>query len=374
MTAIPIPFTKKHISIGTIILLLLFALGVSIAIYRWINGFSNVSNLSDSRPWGLWISFDLLVGVAISSGAFILAATVHIFHIKKAEPILRPALLTGFLGYLLVILALLVDLGQPQRLWHMIVYRNLHSPLFEVGMCVMAYTLVLFIEFSPPVLEKLDWQGPLRLIKRISIPVVILGVTLSTMHQSSLGSLFLIVPLKMHPLWYTPLLPLIFLVSAVSVGFGMVIFECVLSHRLLGGHLHKDILQLLAKGLFVTLGVLLLIKISELVFAGEVDLILEGSYQSNMFILENIVGIIIPLVILAVPRFRTNVKWIYRAGLLSVIGLILNRLNIGWTSMAGAVYTPHWMEVAVSVGLFSGGILIFGLVMKNLTMEGETIG
>ncbi len=119
------------------------------------------------------------------------------------------------------------------------------------------------------------------------------------------------------------------------------------------------------------MGVLLLIKIGDLVFAGEVGLILEGSYQSNLFILENIVGIIIPLLILSVPRFRRSVQWIYRAGLLSLIGLVLNRLNIGWTSMAGAVYTPHWMEVAVSVGLFSGGILIFGLAMKNLTMEEE---
>jgi len=371
MATVTIPIVKKQVSIGTIILLAFTAVGVFSAFFRWIDGFSQVSNLSDSRPWGIWISFDLLVGVPISAGAFILAATVHIFHIEKYRPILRPALLTGFIGYLLVILALLVDLGQPQRIWHMIVYQNLHSPLFEVGMCVITYTLVLFLEFSPPVLEKLGWTGLKFFLSKISIPVVILGVTLSTMHQSSLGSLFLIVPYKMHPLWYTSLLPLIFLISAISVGFGMVIFECTLSHQIFGGEVREGIFQGLAKGMLVTLSLLFLIKLGDLIIAGELGLIFEGSVQSNLFILENLVGIILPIAILLVPKVRKSIRWIFRAGLLTVLGLILQRLNIGLVSMAGVPYVPTWLELSVTIGLFSAGILAFGLAMKHLPLEEE---
>jgi Ni/Fe-hydrogenase subunit HybB-like protein len=371
MATITFPIIKKQIPVGALILMALAALGAFSAAFRWVDGFSQVSNLSDSRPWGIWISIDLLVGVPISAGAFILAATVHIFHIDKYRPILRPALLTGFLGYLMVIIALLVDLGQPQRIWHMLIYYNIHSPLFEVGMCVMTYTFVLFLEFSPPVLEKLGWTGLLNFLRKISIPVVILGVTLSTMHQSSLGSLFLIVPYKMHPLWYTSLLPLIFLVSAIAVGFGMVIFECTVSHQVFGGQVRKDILQGLARGMLATLILLFLIKLGDLIFAGELGLILDGSVQSNLFLLENMVGIILPIVILLVPKFRMSTSWIFRAGLLSLIGLILYRLNIGLVSMAGVPYIPHWMELAVTIGLFSAGILAFGLAMKHLPLEEE---
>lgn len=371
MATVTIPFVKKQVSIGAVVLMCLTALGVFAALFRWVDGFSQVSSLSDSRPWGIWISFDLLVGVPISAGAFILAATVHVFHIEKYKPILRPALLTGFLGYVMVIIALMVDLGQPQRIWHMLIYWNLHSPLFEVGMCVMTYTMVLFLEFSPPVLEKLGWTGLLKFLQKISIPVVILGVTLSTMHQSSLGSLFLIVPYKMYPLWYTPLLPLIFLVSAIAVGFGMVIFECVVSHQVFGGHIRKDILQGLAKGMLITLILLLGIKLGDLIVAGELGSVFDGSVQGNMFILENLTGIVLPVVILLIPKFSRNPAWIFRAGLLTLLGLILYRLNIGLVSMAGGPYFPHILELAVTVGLFSGGILVFGFAMKNLPLEVE---
>lgn len=371
MASITLPFLKKRVSIGVLVLLALVALGVFSAFFRWFDGFSRISNLSDSRPWGIWISFDLLVGVPISAGAFILAATVHIFHIEKYRVILRPALLTGFLGYMMVIVALLVDLGQPQRIWHMLVYYNVHSPLFEVGLCVMAYTFVLLLEFSPPVFEKLGWGRAIKLMNKISLPVVVLGVTLSTMHQSSLGSLFLIVPFKLHPLWYTALLPLIFLSSAVAAGFSMVIFECVVSHQVLGGRVNKSVIQGLAKGMLVALAILFLIKLGDLIAANELGLIFEGSLQSNLFILENVIGIILPLSILFVPQGRKNPRWVFRAALMALLGLILQRLNIGLVGMAGVPYVPTWMELSVTIGVFSAGILVFGWAMRNLPLEEE---
>lgn len=371
MTTTSIPVIKKQMPVGTVVLAVLFGLGILAALFRWIDGFEQIANISDLRPWGIWISVDLLVGVAISAGAFVLAATVHIFHIEKYRPVLRPALLTGFLGYILVIIALLVDIGQPQRIWHMLIYQNLHSPLFEVGVCVMTYTLVLLIEFSPSVLERFKWHGILRVVEKVAVPAVILGITLSTMHQSSLGSLFLLVPYKMHPLWYTAWLPLVFLVSAIAVGFGMVIFESTLSNWIFNEEPRLDILQGLSRGLLITLTVVFAVKFLDLLLAGELGLIFEGSMQSSMFILENLVGILLPVGILLTAKLRNDLGWIFRASLLSILGLILHRLNIGLIGMAGEPYVPHILELAVTVGLFAGGILLFGLAKKHLPLELE---
>jgi Ni/Fe-hydrogenase subunit HybB-like protein len=361
------------LSIGTVTLLIIAAVGLYSAFVRYTQGFGAMTNMSDSRPWAFWISFDLLVGVAISAGAFVIAGTTHLFHLKKYEPIVRPALLTGFLGYILVSLGLLVDLGQPQRIWHMMIYRNIHSPLFEVGMCVMIYLTVLLLEFIPAILEKfgLAHQAPWKWIKNLSIPLIISGFVLSTMHQSTLGTLYLIVPHKMHPLWYTPILPIIFFTSALAVGFGMVIFETVLSHHIFGWDLHEDILQGLGKGLRVSLVMLLMLKVGDLIYAGEMGLILEGNLQSKSFILENVAGIILPIIILTLPRLRVDPKWIFRAGLLTVIGLVLHRFNLSMVGLAGDAYFPHWMEIAATAGLFALGLLAFGMVALNVPMHSE---
>src|SRR5512137_1095249 len=145
-------------------------------------------------------------------------AVVHLFHLRRFEPIVRPTVLTGFLGYLFVVFALLFDLGQPWRIWHALVFWNPHSVMFEVAWCVMLYTTVLALEFAPVVLERFRLERPRRMLRAVSTPLVIAGVILSTLHQSSLGSLYLIVPEKLHPLWYSPLLPVLFYLSAVGIG------------------------------------------------------------------------------------------------------------------------------------------------------------
>ncbi|HDP98225.1 MAG TPA: Ni/Fe-hydrogenase cytochrome b subunit, partial [bacterium] len=188
----------KIFGTGSIVLIVLIGLGVLVALIRYLFGLGAITNLSDAYPWGIWISFDLLCGVALAAGAFVVAAVVHIFGGKTMKPLLRPAILTGFLGYILVVLALLVDLGQYHRIWHLTIHWNFHSPLFEVGWCVMLYLTVLALEFAPNVLERYNLQAPLRILKRISIVLIIAGIVLSTMHQSSLGTLFLIMPYKLH--------------------------------------------------------------------------------------------------------------------------------------------------------------------------------
>ncbi len=160
--------------------------------------------------WGLWISFDMMSGIGLAAGAFSVAAIVYIFNLKKFYPIVRPSILTGFISYMLAGMTLLVDLSQPQRIWHLIIYWNIHSPLFEIGWCVMLYLTVLALEFSPVVFDALHWKVPLKIIRAIQIPLIIAGVTLSTMHQSTLGTMLTILPDKIHPLFYSPLFPLYF--------------------------------------------------------------------------------------------------------------------------------------------------------------------
>jgi Ni/Fe-hydrogenase subunit HybB-like protein len=213
---------------------LLIALLAAIAYVRYTHGLGAVTHLSDTFPWGLWIGFDLLCGVGLAAGGFAVTATVHILHLKDFKPIVRPTVLTAFLGYILVITALLLDLGRPWNIWHPIIMWNPHSVMFEVGWCVMLYTTVLSLEFAPVVLErfKLDWM--LKLLRPVTPILVIMGVILSTLHQSSLGSLFLILPEKMSPLWYTPILPVLFFVSALAAGIAMTVVESWFSRRVFG--------------------------------------------------------------------------------------------------------------------------------------------
>src|ERR1039458_2421139 len=207
------------------VFLAIMAAGVYCTFLRFFRGLGASTNLSDQFPWGLWVGFDVLCGVMLAAGGFTLTAAVHIFNIKRLHAIVRPTVLTAFLGYVLVSVALMFDLGRPYRIWHPLIMRNPHSVMFEVAYCVMLYTAVLSLEFAPIVLEHFNLKRPLAILEKISIPIVICGVILSMLHQSSLGTLYLIMPNKLHPLWYSPILPGFFFLSAIAVGLAMTIFE-----------------------------------------------------------------------------------------------------------------------------------------------------
>src|ERR1035437_3463897 len=232
---------KRSFPSGLTILILLAILGAGLTALRFIYGLGAVTNLSDGRPWGLWISFDLYCGVALAAGGVTLAAAVYVFNLKKCHVLARPAILTAFLGYTMVILSLLVDIGAPWYIWHPMVFMNIHSPLFEVALAVMIYTLVLALEFSPAVFERLGWHAPLKAIRSIQIPLVVIGIAISTGHQSSLGSMLLLAPESLHPLWYTPILPILFLISAVAVGPAVVILESTISSKVFGHKLDTSV-------------------------------------------------------------------------------------------------------------------------------------
>ncbi len=353
------------------IVLVLFA---GVTVLRFTRGLGAVTNLSDRFPWGLWIGFDVLCGVGLAAGAFTLTAIVHIFNLHRFEPIVRPTVLTGFLGYLLVIVGLMFDLGQPWRIWHALIFWNPHSVMFEVAWCVMLYTTVLALEFSPVVFEGLRLERPRRLLHSVATPLVIIGVILSTLHQSSLGSLYLIVPSKLHPLWYTPLLPFLFLISAIGAGIGMTILESYLSERAFGRHLEMDLLEPLARGMVVALGVYGLLRIIVIVKNGSAVLLLHPGYEASMFLLEMAIGVVIPVGMLLIERVRNHPTGLVIAALFSVLGFVINRLNISVTGMEGAAgvqYVPSWMEVAVSLGLVALGFALFALAVRYLPVFPE---
>jgi len=371
---------RRSFPVGTFVLGILVVLGLVPIIIRYLYGLGAISNLSDGRAWGLWISFDLYCGVALAAGGFTLAGAVYIFNLKKYHPVVRPAVLTAFLGYTLVILALLVDLGQPWYIWHAIIYWNIHSPLFEVAVCVMTYTTVLALELSPAVFEGLNksnlpgirrfnWHVPLRIIRTIQIPLVIAGVVLSTLHQSSLGSMLLMMPETIHALWYTPTLPLLFLISAIAVGPAMVIFESTLSTKAFGHKLGLDVLSGLGRMIPYILGLYLLLKLVDLMVAGEIGLIFTAYPQNLLWWGEIIVGVILPIILFSMPSVRQNPSAVFWTSVLVIIGLILNRFNVSMLALdirPGYVYFPHWMEVAISVGLVADALLVIWLAHRFL--------
>ena len=331
---------------------------------RVMYGLGGSTNLSDRFPWGLWIGFDVMCGVGLAAGGFTLVAGVHIFNLKEYRPVLRPAILTAFLGYVLVVVGLLYDLGRPDRLWHPLVMWNPHSVMFEVAWCVTLYTTVLFLEFLPVVFERLGWHKPMEWIHRISVPLMILGVLLSTLHQSSLGSLFLIVPEKLYGLWYTPILPALFWLSAISVGLAMTIFESWHSSRAFGRALELPLLARLARILAVLMSVYLWIRFLDLGHRHVFGLLTQNRIETWLFALE-ILLMAVPTVLLYQASVRMRPGALYACAVMVVFGFITNRLNVGITGLeagSGVHYFPKWSEVAVTLSIVAVGFAIFRVI------------
>jgi Ni/Fe-hydrogenase subunit HybB-like protein len=353
----------------TLVFFALLALFLGVAVVRFTRGLGATTNLSDRFPWGLWIGFDILCGVGLAAGAFTIMAVVHLFNIRRFEPIVRPTVLTGFLGYLFVVFALLFDLGQPWRIWHALVFWNPHSVMFEVAWCVMLYTTVLALEFVPMVLERFRFERLRRVLHAVNTPLVIAGVLLSTLHQSSLGSLYLIVPEKLHPLWYSPMLPLLFYVSAIGAGIGMIIVESHLSGRAFGRQLEMDLLEPLGRAMVVVLALFGVLRLELLARSGALPLALQPTYEGRMFLLEFGLGVVLPVALLAWPRIRRSTTGLVTGAALAVLGFIMHRLDVSVTGLeraSGTHYTPTWMEVVVSVGLVAIGFAAFALAVRYL--------
>jgi Ni/Fe-hydrogenase subunit HybB-like protein len=353
----------------TALLYVLLAAGAAVVAVRFTRGLGAVTNLSDRFPWGLWVGFDILCGVGLAAGGFAITTAVYVFNLKRYQPIVRPTILTAFLGYLLVVLALLVDLGRPWNIWHPLVMWNPRSVMFEVSWCVMLYLTVLALELSGMVFERLGWSRALAVQHAAVVPLVMAGAVLSTLHQSSLGSFYLIMPGKLHPLWYSSWLPVLFFLSAVPAGLGMVIVESRLSARAFGRGLELPLLAGVGRAL---LGVLLLygmVRIADLARRGVLGEAFAGTREAAFFGLEMALGVLVPVALLAVPSVRRNARRLYAAGLLVVVGFVVNRLNVSLTGLEGALghhYVPAVPEVVVTLMLVATGMALFALAARHV--------
>ena len=361
------PKMLPKITVWRVIFAAILLSGAYATYLRVFYGLGGSTNLSDKFPWGLWIGFDVMCGVGLAAGGFTLVAMVHIFNIKQYRPVLRPAILTAFLGYLLVTVGLLYDVGRPDRMWHPLVMWNPHSVMFEVAWCVTLYSTVRFLEFLTIVFERFGLDKPLEWIHRISVSMMILGVLLSTLHQSSLGSLFLIVPEKLYPLWYTPILPLLFFVSAIAVGLAMTIFESWHSSRAFGRALELPLLASLGRVLAVVMSVYLWIRFLDLLHRDAFGLLLRNRTETWLFLLE-IALAVVPTALLYQSRIRRNPASLYVCAVMVVFSFIANRLNVGITGLeagSGTHYMPKWSEVAVTLSLVAVGFAIFRVIGQH---------
>ena len=356
------------------VFLAIMAAGVYATWIRFARGLGASTNLSDQFPWGIWIGFDVMCGVMLAAGGFTLTAAVEIFNIKRWHSILRPTILTAFMGYLLVCAALMYDLGLPWNIWHPLVMRNPHSVMFEVAYCVMLYTTVLALEFSPIVFEKFGWHKPLAIVRRVMMVFVILGVILSTLHQSSLGTLYLIMPNKLHPFWYSPLLPVFFYISAIAVGLAMIIFESSMSSKYFGREIELPILRDIGRVLVVVLAIYGILRFEDLYHRGVLHMVFVPGYEQRFFLLEMFLSVLIPLGLLLIPKVRESAQGLYLAAVLTLLGFVTNRLNVAITGVENAVgarYTPKWTEVVITAMFVALGFAIFGIVARFLPIFPE---
>lgn len=357
------------------LLALITGFGLTVGLYRFYAGLGATTNLSKAFPWGIWISFDLAT-VALSGGAFTLAALVYVFQFEDLHVATRPTVLAGLLGYSSVLVILLADLGRWDRFYNVFFHPNVSSALLEVSWCIAAYSLILIYELSPVLLERTRWKRLLPTIKRYTVPIVIVGVTLSTMHQSSLGTMFVIMTPRLHALWSSMLLPVFFLVSSFAAGISLVIAGATVSYRLFGRSLKTRTIAKLGWFLPWILGFYLVLKFGELVIANEVDLLFSSGIYSLLFWAEVLFGAALPIGLFASKRVRASRAASLLGALLIMGGVILNRFDVTWFAMApvgGQTYTPHWMEVALLVGVVAGLVTAYGLIARYFPVYEETV-
>lgn len=356
------PLTKP--TLGNILTWIILAVGLVVTVIRFTMGIGTVANLDDNWPWGLWIGFDLLCGVCLAAGGYFTTVACYVMGMKHFHSAVRPAVTTAFLGYAFVVVALLYDLGHPWRLPYMFFFPGTTSVLFEVGLCVATYLTVLFVEFSVAPMEwlasKFTWLLKFRkIVLRVTILLTIFGVTLSTLHQSSLGSLYLIAPEKLHPLWYSPFMPMFFFVSSMAAGASMVIFEGMFAHK--GVHDYMDETHLreadcvvlsFAKAASFILFAYFMLKFIDMLVQANIPYLFSG--YGAWWLLEMFGFVLLPALLYAKGSRDGNVKLCRIASVNAVAGIVLNRFNVSMIAFnyklaPGEGYFPSIGEICISV-------------------------
>ncbi len=366
----PRPLGGNLLTPFTLLLGVLSAIAAVILLYRFFYGLGAVTNLNDGYPWGIWIAYDVVVGSAFACGGYAMALLVYIFNKGQYHPLVRPALLASLFGYTLAGVSVIFDLGRWWNFWHIFWpgYAQVNSVMFEVAVCISAYIVVMWIEFSPTFLEKLGMKDVKQKLNKLLFFFIALGVLLPSMHQSSLGSLLVIFGQQIHPLWQSGmLLPVIYLMTAILLGFAVVIFEATLSSTGFGRPLETKVLTPLSRIMFWLLAAYVVLRVLDLVFRGAFGSAFAASWQAFWFWVE-MVAFVVPLVLLATEEARRSAAKLFAAAVLLMLGGMLLRINgflVGYMTGEGWSYFPSFAELMVTVGIIAFEILAYIVIVRK---------
>lgn len=374
----PAPLGGSFVTPTTVILAVLVAFAVLIMLVRFFFGLGSVTNINDGYPWGIWVVYDVVIGSAFACGGYSVALLVYIFNKGEYHPMVRPALLASLFGYTLAGAGVILDLGRYWNFWHIFWpgYAQVNSVMFEVAVCITAYIVVMWIEFSPAFLEKFGMKDVKRKLNKFLFLIIALGTLLPSMHQSSLGSLLVVFGYQIHPLWQTMLLPLLYLMTALAIGFAVVIFEACLSSAGFKRPLEMQLLGKLSKVMLWMLAAYLIVRFADLVVRGAVGSMFELRIETLMFWLENAL-FIAPLVILANPKSRRNPSRLFIAAVCLMLAGFLLRIDsylVGYETGPGWHYFPSVPEIMVSIGLIALEILGYIALVRYLPILPGTAG
>jgi Ni/Fe-hydrogenase subunit HybB-like protein len=351
-------------------------IGLGLIVYRFIYGIGSITNLTQDTPWGLWIGFDVVTGVAFAGGAYVLTFMVYILNIRKYQSIVRVTVLNGFLAYVFYAGALLLDLGRPWHVINPIIGNNfgVSSVLFLVAWHFLLYMIAQLIEFSPAIAEWLGARRTHKILSGMTIAAVIFGITLSTLHQSGLGALYLMAKDKIHPLWYSEFIPIMFFVSSIFAGLSMVIFEGSISHKVFSmqiseknHHKQNEIIRGLAKICAGTMFAYFFLKLLVFIHGQNWDLL--NTPMGYWFLLEMVGFVLLPMGLFFYSYRTNNIPLVKIAAILTILGVILNRLNvtiIGFKWDMAIRYIPSWMELVVTLAVIFTEIWIFRWVINRM--------
>jgi Ni/Fe-hydrogenase subunit HybB-like protein len=356
------------------LLLVIMAAAFVIAFVRFATGIGTIANINNAYPWGWWVGYGIMTMIAIGGVGFTMTALVEIFGVQRYHSFLRPAVLMGLLCYTSAITMLMVELGRPWKVWMVLVSWAPTSALYEVGWCAFLYLTVLALEFAQVPLERLGWGRALRALRIIYIPIMLLGVTLSHLHQSSLGTLMTLIPHKINALWWSDNLPLLYLFSAMMAGPAMAILEHLAAARWLGFQPRMDLLAGLARIEAWLVGLFLVFKMGDLFYRGAADAMLSPSWFAVSFWVEIGFGLVLPLILLLMPEVRESRRGLATACSLVIAGVLLHRLNvavIGLRVRHWETYVPSLGEVAITLGITAAALFAFGWLARILPIHEE---
>ena len=350
----------------------LFMIALAFLATRFIFGLGSVTNLSDGYPWGIWIVIDVMVGTAFGCAGYAVALLVYVLNKGQYHPLVRSAVLAGLFGYLLGGMAVMIDLGRYWQFYTLMWpgFINVNSVMLEVAWCVMAYIGVLFVEFAPTALERFGLKNVQQKLSKVMFLVIAVGILLPTMHQSSLGTMAVVAGNQISPLWQTQLLPPLFLISALLMGYAIVPFESILASMGLRRPLETDLLAKLTKVMLVVTGFYLLLRFGDLLWRGALGLAFVGDLDSYMFWFENLL-FVIPILLLAKPANRNSPRLIFLSAISLLLAGSIYRINtylVGYHPVAGGTwhYFPSMGEIMVTVGIFSLEVMLYLIVVKTL--------